>query len=78
MESRDWSSDVCSSDLFPSHDNRDSSDDSRYWGMIPLTHLESKVFLIWLSLDWLAGSSGDKGSPSGPRIRVDRLWQRVR
>ena len=53
-------------------DNRDSSDDSRYWGSVPLERIEGRVFLIWLSLDW-AGSKA-KWPPSVP---TDRLWMRV-
>lgn len=33
-------------------DNRDSSDDSRNWGTIPIEKLEGEAILIWLSLDW--------------------------
>lgn len=54
-------------------DNRDSSDDSRYWGSVPLERVEGRVFLIWLSLDW-AGSKA-KWPPS---VRSERLWMRVK
>jgi len=33
-------------------DHRDVSEDSRYWGMLPIANIEGHVFLIWLSLDW--------------------------
>jgi len=32
-------------------DNRDHSDDSRYWGVLPERQLRGKAFLIWLSID---------------------------
>lgn len=55
-------------ELFLLGDNRDSSDDSRYWGTVPINRVEGRVVLVWLSLDWknrLAGSL--------PKIR----WHRV-
>jgi signal peptidase I len=32
-------------------DNRDSSEDSRFWGFIPKSHLIGKASLVWFSLD---------------------------
>lgn len=54
-------------------DNRDASDDSRYWGSVPLERIEGRVFLIWLSLDW----SKRWGNQNLPHLRRDRLWQKV-
>jgi signal peptidase I len=44
-------------------DNRDQSNDSRYWGFVPDQHLVGKAFLVWFSLDTVGN---DKW-----------LWQRV-
>jgi len=32
-------------------DNRDHSDDSRYWGFLPESELRGKAFLVWMSWD---------------------------
>ena len=41
MESRDWSSDVCSSDLFPSHDRRGEASNMED-GVFPTIYTEKK------------------------------------
>ncbi len=59
--------------IFVLGDNRDSSDDSRYWGSIPVTHLEGRVITVWLSLDWMNPWASD----ALPRVRWERLFRKV-
>ena len=35
-------------------DNRDFSDDSRYWGFVPDDHIRGKAFFIWFNWDDLS------------------------
>lgn len=39
-------------EVFLLGDNRDASDDSRYWGTVPIERIEGQVMFIWLSLNW--------------------------
>ena len=32
-------------------DNRDRSDDSRYWGFVPDDHIRGRAFFIWFNWD---------------------------
>lgn len=39
-------------------DNRDRSDDGRFWGMLPEGQLRGKAFLVWMHWDGSAGGIG--------------------
>lgn len=48
-------------------DNRDNSEDGRFWGMLPEENLRGKAFLVWMNFDGAAG--GVDFSRIGTRVR---------
>jgi signal peptidase I len=59
--------------IFVLGDNRDSSDDSRYWGAVPIKNLEGRVIMIWMSFDWLNRWANGQY----PSVRWERVLQSV-
>jgi signal peptidase I len=57
-------------EVFLLGDNRDSSDDSRYWGTVPISKIEGRLILIWLSLDWQNRTLGGVL----PGLRSERIF----
>ncbi|KYG67397.1 signal peptidase I [Bdellovibrio bacteriovorus] len=60
-------------EVFLLGDNRDASDDSRYWGTVPMDRVVGEVVLIWLSLDWQKKWGGDRY----PSVRWERVFSSV-
>jgi signal peptidase I len=65
-------------EVFLLGDNRDASDDSRYWGTVPIERIEGRVSFIWLSLNWQQAPSEDGrdsvGSARFPQVRWERVF----
>lgn len=57
-------------EVFLLGDNRDSSDDSRYWGTVPLGKIEGQVVIIWLSIS----QNKLESSSSNSFLRWERMW----
>ena len=60
-------------------DNRDNSEDSRYWGFVGLEDITGHPWMVYLSLE--AGDHAQGEELSGiwlQRIRWDRVGNRIR
>jgi signal peptidase I len=53
-------------------DNRNRSEDSRYWGFVPEDHIVGKPVFVWLSLD-----QNIPWSKALDKIRWDRMFTTV-
>ena len=55
-------------------DNRDNSDDSRYWGFVPDDHIRGKAFFIWFNWDDIS-SLAFKRVGSGHPVTNGQGWR---
>lgn len=54
-------------------DNRDFSHDSRFWGLVPGTHIKGKASLVWFSMVLPEDASGDENL----KIRYSRIGNSI-
>ncbi len=60
-------------------DNRDQSDDSRFWGVVPRDYLKGKAVFIWLSLNFEKTRCAYNLFEPGfiPNVRWDRFGRKI-
>jgi signal peptidase I len=59
-------------------DNRNDSDDSRYWGFVPRNAIVGKPLIIYFSLRQRSSDEPESFTPSSPRSRMDALFDFAR
>ena len=50
-------------------DNRDNSNDSRYWGTVPESYLKGRAFMVY----WSVESDPDLGDSPGSGVQLRQL-----
>ena len=60
--------------LFMMGDNRDNSQDSRFWGFMPLSYVKGRAMVIYWSFDEAAGAPANFMA----RVRWNRLLNQIR
>lgn len=68
-------------EIFVLGDRRDSGDDSRNWGTVPMSQISGQAVLIWLSLGRDQGGRESESAPaarvSWPQLRWSRMFTRL-
>ena len=59
-------------------DNRDRSDDGRYWGFVPDDHLRGRAFFIWFNWDDISGLSSNAWAAGFDREKAMHERERQR
>lgn len=60
-------------------DNRDDSDDSRFWGPVPESHVKGRAFMIYWSVAAAGGGTADGDeAPAAAGSRLERLRRLAR
>ena len=62
--------------LFVMGDNRDNSQDSRYWGFLPIAYVKGRALMVYWSFDPPPGANPVTGFFSG--TRWSRLFHQIR
>ena len=65
--------------LFMMGDNRDNSNDSRFWGFLPEENIKGKALFLYWSVDTDMPIFGKDASPLNlvRRIRWDRMFDKI-
>lgn len=64
--------------IFAMGDNRENSEDSRYWGFLPLDHLRGRPFIVWWSFREGGNDEMKSRVPKHPGDVLMNFWDGAR